>query len=141
MLAAVVATFIWAFWINSGPIGYIAETKDGATTVSAWTSPPPIIVSLISLVLYLFLVNRKVQVENGRIASMWCRAAAFAVDFWFALFTLSSLFGFIPVLLEAARTGIFRWQFQRDYAVSSDGIGVALILVYMFALLPTFYCP
>lgn len=141
VLAAVVATFIWEFWINRSTIGYIAETKDGATTVSAGTSPGPIILSLFSVVLYLLLVNRKVEVQNGRLALMWCRAAAFAVDFWFALFTLSTLFGFVPVLLEAQRTGVFRWHFQRNYAAFSDRFDIVLVLLSICAFVAYFVLP
>jgi uncharacterized RDD family membrane protein YckC len=141
VFAAVVATFIWAFWVDSGTIGYIAETKDGATTVSAGTRLGPIIVSLLSVVLYPFLVSRKVEVQNGRIASMWRRAAAFAVDFWFALFTLSTLFGFAPVLLEARRTGVFHWHFQRDYAALSDRFDIVLLPAFMCAFVAYFAFP
>lgn len=141
VLAAVVATFIWTFWTNTETIGYVATTKDGATTVSAGTSPVAIIVSLLSVVLYLVLVSRKIEVQNSRIAPMWYRAAAFAVDFWFALFSVSGLFGFVPVLLEAVRTGAFRWHFQRDYAVFSDNVEMALILLSMCAFVGYFVLP
>jgi hypothetical protein len=140
-LTAVVATFIWAFWINRGTIGYIAETKDGVTTVSAGTSPAAIILRLSSVVLYLLLVNHKVELQNVRIAPMWCRAAAFAVDFWFALFTLSTLFGFVPVLLEALRTGVFRWHFQRDYAAFSNRFDIVLVLLFICAFSAYFVLP
>ena len=56
-------------------------------------------------------------------------------------FLLSSLFGFVPVLLEAGRTGAFCWHFHRDYALVSDAYDVVLVLVFMFAFAAYFALP
>jgi hypothetical protein len=141
VFTALISTYVWAFWFNNRTIGYVAKTKDGATSVSAGTSLGAIMVSLLFLTIYLVLVNHKLEVHNVRIAPMWCRIFAFAIDFWFSLFTLSSLSGLIPLLLEAQRTGVFRWQFRRDYAATSDGLEVVLVLVCLCALVAYFVLP
>jgi len=85
--------------------------------------------SVIALVVYFLVANAQVKQEEFRPAQMWRRTAAFVVDFWIAVFTLGALFGFLDILLEASRTGVFRWHFERDYLVSSDKASFVLVFV------------
>jgi len=139
--AGVVSTFVWFFWFQQTSLGYIAETKDGVTSVSAGTTPRVIAISLVGLTLYCVLVNTKANVIELHSAPMWRRTAAFAMDFWFALFTLSALFGLVPLLFEAVRTGVFRWHFQRDHWTPTDGADVALVLVFLATFVAYFLLP
>lgn len=141
VLAGVVSSFVWAFWGQHENIGGFTEIKDGATHVSAGTSPAAILMSLLGLVVYCILLNTRVKEQEFRVASMWKRAAAFVVDFWFAVFTLGALFGCVDILLEANRTGIFRWHFQRDYLVASDGASLVLVFVGLAAFVAYFLLP
>jgi len=97
--------------------------------------------SVLGLVVYFILLNTRVKVEASSIAPLWRRAAAFVIDFWFAVFTLGALFGFIDILLEANRTGIFRWHFQRDYLVSADGASLVFVFVSLAAFVGYFLLP
>jgi uncharacterized RDD family membrane protein YckC len=54
---------------------------------------------------------------------------------------LGALFGFVDVLLEAARTGIFQWHFHRDYLVATDGVSLALVFVGLATLVAYFLLP
>jgi uncharacterized RDD family membrane protein YckC len=141
VFAAIASSFVWAFWYQHEDIGSFTEIKDGVTHVSAATSPQAVLMSLLGLVVYCVLLNTHVMEQNFRIASMWKRAAAFVVDFWFAVFTLGALFGLIDILLEASRTGVFRWHFQRDYLVSSDGVSLVLVFVGLAAVVSYFLLP
>jgi uncharacterized RDD family membrane protein YckC len=80
-------------------------------------------------------------VGEFRVAPIWRRAAAFVVDFWFAAFTMGALFGCVDVSLEASRTGIFRWHFQRDYWVATDTLGFVLVFVGLGASIAYFLLP
>ena len=141
VFSGIVSTFIWAFWFNSGTIGYNAESRDGASRVSAGTTPLVIVLSLAGLVLSCVLLNTKVQSRDFHVVPMWRRAAAFVLDFWYALVTLSGLFGTVHVLLEGARTGTFQWHFQRDYSVPADSAGVALVFLQLGVVVGYFLLP
>lgn len=85
VLAGVAWSFVWAFWVQHADIGSFTEIKNGVTRVSAGTSPLAILMSGMGLVVYFILLNTRVKVENFSVAPLWRRAAAFVVDFWFAL--------------------------------------------------------
>jgi uncharacterized RDD family membrane protein YckC len=141
VLAAVASTFVWGFWFQHGTVGSIVEVEDGASSVSAGTAPVAIVASLLALGLYFLLLKSKLQVQEFNAAPMWSRAAAFIIDFWFALFMLSGLLGFVPILLEAARTGVFRWHFERNYTVPTDAATIPLVLVMLGAFVAYFLLP
>jgi len=97
--------------------------------------------SLAGLAVYCVLLNTPVREQEFRIAPMWRRAAAFAVDFWFGIFTLGALSGFVHVLLETSRTGKFQWQYHRDYLVATDGVSFVLVFAGLAALVAYFLLP
>lgn len=139
--AGLVATYIWAFYFTHGTTGYNSVTSNGATSVSAGTDPKSLLMSLAGLAIYVIILSTTVEVQGFHVAPMWRRAAAFIVDFWFSVFTMGALFGTIPVLLEATRTGVFRWHFQRNYGVATDEAGVALAFFGLGAFFAYFLFP
>jgi uncharacterized RDD family membrane protein YckC len=141
VLLGVLSSFVWAFWGQKGDIGSFIEIKDGVTHVSAGTNPQAVAICVSMLLIYFVLLNTRVKEHEFRIAPIWRRVAAFAVDFWFALFALSTFLGCIDVLLEAFRTGNFRWHFERDYWVASDSLSVALVLLFLAAFVAYFLLP
>ena len=141
VFAGVAWSFVWAFWVQHADIGSFTEVRNGVTHVSAGTSPLAILMSVLGLVVYCILLNNRVNVENFSVAPMWRRAAAFVVDFWFSVFTLGALFGFVDILLEANRTGIFRWHYQRDYLVSTDRASLVFLFVGLAAFVAYFLLP
>jgi uncharacterized RDD family membrane protein YckC len=141
VFAGVMASFVWAFWGQHEDIGGFTEIRDGATHVSAGTNPQAILMSLLGLVVYCILLNTRVEEQEFCVAPLWRRATAFVVDFWFAVFTLGALFGFVDILLEGNRTGVFRWHFQRDYLVASDGASIVLVFVGIAAFVAYFLLP
>jgi uncharacterized RDD family membrane protein YckC len=141
VLAAIVSTFVWMFWFQRGTVGSFVRVEDGVANVSAGTAPVAIVVSVMALGLYCLLLKFKLEIQDFRVASMWSRAVAFIIDFWFALFMLSGLLGLVPLLVEAARTGVFRWHFERNYTVPSDMATIPLILVMLCAFVGYFLFP
>ena len=99
-----------------------------------------LVLSFVVVVLFFRLCNNRVGQHSFRVVSIWRRAAAFIVDFWVVTFTLGALFAIVPLLLEASRTGAFRWQFQRDYSVPSDGLNAGLVLVALALPFVIFSC-
>ncbi len=141
VFAGIVSSYVWAFWFQDETIGSSTEIKDGATSVTAATSPLAVLMGLVGLAIYCVVLNIPAKEQEFRVASMWRRTAAFVIDFWFATFTLGALFGFIDVSLEAARTGIFRWHFHRDYLVATDGVSLVLVFVGLAFLVAYFLLP
>ena len=134
-------SFVWAFWGQHENVGSFTEIKDGVTHVSAATSPQAVLMSLFGLLVYCVVSNARVKQQEFRAAQMWRRTAAFVIDFWFAVFTLGALFGFFDILREANRTRVFRWHFERDYLVASDGVSFVLVLVGLAAFVGYFLFP
>lgn len=139
----VLSSFVWFFWFQKESVGYSAQVSDGAMRVSAGSSPAILLWSCLGIVLFGILMKADLpkQIGEFQIPSMSRRLCAFLLDFWFALFTLSGLFGILPVLLEARRTGVFQWHFQRDYVSTSDWFNVAAVFVFMGAVLLYFALP
>ena len=139
--AALVSSYIWAFWGQHEIIGGSMETKDGVTSVSGGTSTGAILMSLVGLAFYSIVCRKRITEHKSVVAPIWRRATAFVVDFWFGAFTLGALFGYADVLLEASGSGVFRWHYQRDYSVPSDNVGLVLVFVAMAAFVAYFLLP
>jgi uncharacterized RDD family membrane protein YckC len=140
-LASVISTCIWSFCCGPSVLGYSAESKGGATTVSAGTTPLVILICLLFAGFYWLLLNSGVEIGQLRAAPMWRRVAAFVVDMWFAVFTLGGLFGIFPLVMEEERTGTFQWHFERHYAVAGDTADIVLVMVSLVAFAGYFLLP
>jgi uncharacterized RDD family membrane protein YckC len=141
LFSGILSSFVWAFWGQTGEIGSFIEIKDGRSHVSAGTNLQAVAIGASMLLIYVVVLAPRSEEHQFHIASIWRRAAACAVDLWFALFALSALFGCIPVLLESFRTGTFRWRFERDYLVASDWLSFALVFLFLAAFVAYFLLP
>ena len=139
--AALVSTVIAVFWFSDATIGYSAETTVKFTRVSAGTGPLLIAFALLFATIYCVIVNSRPEIKDLRSAPMWPRVVAFAIDFLVVIFSLGSLLGFIPIVLEALRTGTFQWHFERNYQTSSDRVGAVLVFVGLVFLACYFILP
>jgi len=117
------------------------EMHDGVTSVSAGTNPTAIITSVALLAIYCLILSNRVEIRGSRIAPIWRRVAALVLDLWVLIFSMGAISGCCVVLLEAHRTGHFRWYFERDYAIATDGFAAALVLVSLAALVAYFLLP
>ncbi len=141
LLLSILFSIVWAVYGPDGDIGAGIATTNSRTQVSAGTTPQAIAAGVALLLIYCLLLNTRVDQHEFRVAPIWRRAAALATDFWVAVYSLSALFACIPVFLEARRTGIFRWNFQRDHTVSSDWVHWLVVLVYLAAFVAYFLLP
>ena len=70
------------------------------------------------------------------------RFAAFLIDFYVVMMTMTPFVALIPLAAEALRTGQFAWAFERKYTVDSDFyIAIPLVLVMMGLLAVYFAWP
>jgi RDD family len=141
MLLGMLFSFGWAFWGPYREIGMSMETGAGGTNVSAGTSPIAIIASIVMLAIYGLIVSNSVEIGNTRVASIGRRVAASVLDLWLVVFSMGALSGYCAVLVEAHRTGQFRWYFERDYAVATDSLAAALVFISLSALVAYFLLP
>jgi len=94
--------------------------RNGVQHVVVGTSLWAIIASALGIGLFSLLLTTELQVGEIKTAPMWRRYAAFFIDIWFFVFVFANTTAIVPLLIEAARTGSFRWHFERDFSTSSD---------------------
>lgn len=141
LLSGIVLSTVWALPGSGGEIGISAESGSSGTHVSASASPLAIVIAISILLVFCVLLNTRARGHEFRIAPIWRRTAAFAIDFWVSLFVFGTLTGWVDLLLEAHRTGAFHWHFQRNYWVASDNLSFALAVVAIAAAVGYFLLP
>lgn len=138
---AFIATFLWIFWFQPQMIGYHAVTRDSASYVAAGSNPAAVVLSVMGIALFCLLMNFEVRVGEYRSAPLQLRLAAFLLDMWFLFFVIGGVGSLFPLLLEARRTGTFRWHFERNYSEPTDDIQAALILLFLAGMVMYFIWP
>src|SRR5260370_5802987 len=101
----VVLSFVVLHVFDVREVGDTLKSKDGNLTVSAGSHPAILLWSGIAVALFAALMLRNGKLVAVGISGFGRRAAAFVIDFWFSLLTLSSVMALIPLLFEASRTG------------------------------------
>ncbi|MHB8504089.1 MAG: RDD family protein [Candidatus Acidiferrales bacterium] len=141
MATAVVSSFVWFFRFQRAWLGYSMFGRDGVQHVVVGTSLWAIIASVLGIGLFFLLQTTELQVGEIKTAPMWRRYAARFIDLWFFVFVFANTTAIVPLLIEAARTGSFRWYFERDYSTSSDWLLSFLILIGIAAMASYFVLP
>jgi hypothetical protein len=137
---ALVSSFVWFYWFQRNPVGFISETKKGVTRVVAGSSPVVISMSILGILLFVFVVTRRVQVETFQASSLKRRFAAFIFDCWFLLLTVVGVSSLLHLLLEAHRSGTFRWRYETETS-ASDGADTAIVLINLSVMFMYFVVP
>lgn len=119
---------------SSTTYSFVANASAPSISVSAQSHPGLILWALVCLVLYGALLQVKPASTSLKIVSLWKRYFAALIDFVFCMFVLGTLIALIPLGMEAARTGVFNWSFERNYHVSADIYFWPITLV-MFGLI------
>jgi len=123
-------------------VGYSAEWKDGKALVTAGSHPVAIAWATVALLIFLAVIRIKADQTISGVPTLRRRFGAFLIDLWFSVLTVSSFATIIPLWIEAARTGHFSWNFQRDYAVSTDEIfALPFVLANMAVIFLHFVIP
>jgi uncharacterized RDD family membrane protein YckC len=135
------SSFVWFYWFQKNPVGYSSETKNGVTHVVAGSSPSVVSLAILGIIFFIFLMTREVHVETAQAASLRRRFVAFLFDCWFLLLTVVGVSSLLHLLLEAQRSGIFRWRYERESGIDPDGADVVLILVNLTVMFMYFVIP
>jgi|ERR1700680_767008 len=138
---ALVSSFVWFYWFQKNPVGYSSETKNGVTHVMAGSSPFVVSLSILGVLLFIFLMTREVHVGTFQASSLRRRFVAFLFDCWFLLLTVVGTSSLLHLLLEAQRSGAFRWRYEQESSGASDGTDVALILINLTVMFMYFVIP
>jgi uncharacterized RDD family membrane protein YckC len=137
---ALASSFVWFYWFQKNPVGFISETINGVTHVVAGSSPAVVSLSILGLFLFIFVMTREVQVETFQASSLKRRFAAFALDCWYLLLTVVGVSSLIHLLLEAHRNGTFRWRYEVETG-TSDGGDAAIVLINLTVMFMYFVVP
>jgi RDD family len=125
---ALVSSFIWFYWFQKNPAGYSSESKNGVRHVVAGSWPVVVTLSIIGVLLFIFLMTRELHVDAFQASSLPLRFVAFLFDCWFLLLTVVGTSSLLHSLLEAQRSGTFRWRYEQESVAASDGADTVLIL-------------
>jgi hypothetical protein len=137
---ALVSAFVWSIWFQKDPVGYSSETENGVTHTVAGSSPVAISLSILGIFLFIFLMAREAHVENFQASSLRRRIFAFLFDLWFLMLTVVGISSVLYLLLEAQRSGTFRWRYEQQ-TVGSDGVDVVLVLINLTVMFMYFVIP
>jgi hypothetical protein len=138
---ALASSFVWFYWFQKNPVGYSSETKNGVTHVVAGSSPFVASLSILGIIFFIFLMSREVHVETLQAASLRRRFVAFLFDCWFLLLTVVGVSSLLHLLLEAQRSGTFRWRYEQESGIGPDGADAVLILVNLTVMFMYFVIP
>jgi hypothetical protein len=136
-----VLSFIWFYWFQKASVGYSSVTIDGITHVVAGTTPATVLLSTIGIFLFTFLMVRRVRVETFRPSSITRRFVAFLFDCWFLMLTVVGASSMLHLLLEAQRSGSFRWQYERESGAAPNGADVVIVLINLPVMFMYFVAP
>lgn len=137
---ALVSSFVWFYWFQRIPIGFISETKNGVTRVVAGSSPVVVSLSILGIFLFIFVMTREVRFETFEASSLKRRFAGFIFDCWYLLLTVVGVSSLLHLLLEAQRSGTFRWRYEIETG-ASNGADSAIVLVNLTVMLMYFVVP
>lgn len=140
VLLGIMSSTAWALYSPEG-IGASGEIGSAGTYVSASASPLAIVIATLMLLLYIVLLNIPFTGQEFRVAPMWRRVAAFIVDFQVVVFAFGTMAGCLCLFLEARRTGVFHWHFERNYSVPSDSLSLPIVVLGLAALAAYFLLP
>jgi len=138
---ALASSFVWFYWLQKNSLGYSSETKNGVTHVVAGSSPFVVSLSILGIIFFIFLMTREVLIETSYAASLRRRFVAFLFDCWFLLLTVVGVSSLLHLLLEAQRSGTFRWRYEQESGVGPDGADAVLILVNLTVMFLYFVIP
>jgi hypothetical protein len=140
--AFLLVEFVWWKAFAPAPMEYYLRFEDHETRVAGGSHPVAIVFSLAGILLYVWLLGARIDVQATSKAPLWRRFGTFVIDFYFVGSTILWLTGLIAILVESGRAGAFQWHFQREYGVKLDGLfGLPLGLVSMALIFLYFAYP
>jgi hypothetical protein len=123
-------------------VGLFVQTVNDKSLVQGGSSPALLVWAAIAIPLLAVVIFREMAYEVVGVPSWTRRFVAFVIDFFIAMATTAPFFALVPLVVEAFRTGMFAWSFERTYTVTSDWyLAIPLSLVLMSLLVLYFAVP
>ncbi len=138
---ALISSFIWLNWFQKNLVGFSSETKNGATHVVAGSSPVVFFTSILGIALFIFLMTKEVCIETCQASSLKRRFVALLFDCWFLLLTVVGVSSLLHLLLEAQRSGTFRWRYEIENGGAPDAADAAIVLINLTVMFMYFVVP
>jgi RDD family protein len=138
---ALVSSFVWFYWFQKNSVGYFSETKDGVTRVMAGSSPFVVSLAILGILLFVALMTKEAHIETYQPASLLLRFVAFVFDCWILCLTVIGVSSLVHLLLEAQRSGTFRWHYEQASGADTGGADTVLILLNLTVMLMYFVIP
>lgn len=116
-----------------------AESSDASYHISAGTAPWALACSVLVLGLYFVLMFSPALEAGDPCPGTLPRQVAFALDFIFVLTVTSPVVGFLMVIAEWSRTGVFAWSFERTIPAGMDWLLEIVIFLFTFLVMILYY--
>jgi hypothetical protein len=120
-------------------IGLSGESSGDRYRIAGGTAPWALFFAALAIALYLLLMYSSPAHHGRTILGWWQRLAAFWLDFFLAMMTVSPILGLLPVLAEWRRTGVFAWSFERTSPAPGDGLVFAVMFAIAIPALALYY--
>ncbi len=122
--AAIALSVACIGYFSGGEVGF-SYFKDGEKiVVSAATHPVLLVWTAAGISFFVVLMSWDIHAEGAGYAGLTRRLFAFLIDLYLVVLVSGSTLAFIPLWLEAKRTGHFEWGFKRSYLVPTDSYAV-----------------
>jgi hypothetical protein len=102
-ITLVALSFAILYTFNVGQVGDSMQWKDGKAEVSAGSHPSVLVWDATAIALFVVLMLRNADAAIAGTPSRGRRIAAFLIDFWFSLLTLSGIGALMPLWLVISR--------------------------------------
>ncbi|MES1197055.1 MAG: RDD family protein [Pseudomonadota bacterium] len=122
---------------TNGGVQDYCGSKDCA--VHAATSPLSLVASVCLLVFVLVHAHESAEPDRTDPVSFRRRFVGFLIDFCVGLCACVPLLVVPVLLIEARQSGVFRWEFSRDYGRPTDVVIVLIVFLTFGALFAYFY--
>jgi hypothetical protein len=120
-------------------IGASAEWSNGNYTFAGGTHPGALLLSGITIVLYLWLLRSKVSAGAPTTQAFFRRPVAALIDFVLAIVATAPIFGIVPMLAEWRQTGSFAWNLERTTYFAGDKYVIGATSLLAIAMLMTYF--
>ena len=129
-------------YFSGGEVGFSYVKDGGKIVVSAATHPVLLVWAAAGISFFVVLMGWDIHAECAGYVGLTRRLFAFLIDLYLVVLVSGSIFAFIPLWLEARRTGHFEWGFKRPYLVLTDSYVVlplsliAVLVAFLYYAYP-----
>jgi hypothetical protein len=139
---AIVLSVACMSYFSGGEVGFSYVQSGEKTVVSAATHPVLLVWAAASICLFWVLMRKEIHAERAGYVGLTRRLFSTLIDIYLVVLVGGSSMAFIPLWIEAKRTGHFEWAFARDYSVPTDTYTffplslIAVLLLFLYYAYP-----